>query len=148
MLILTLQSEPRFDTIPRELKHLAHWTLLRIKLDGENALLKIPYQAQNTNQKASPTNPNTWSSFGQAQLAFQAAKGKFAGIQFALTKDSHITIIDIEQEYYFNTDGSLTSFAQRVIILFNSYTECSLHHGLHIIIYADKGDNANLKLYR
>ena len=61
--------------------------------DRKDKITKPPYQAQHPNQRASSTNPQTWSDFNTALSAYQT--GKADGLGFCLFKSS-IAAFDLD----------------------------------------------------
>lgn len=77
---------PEFSTIPQELIDRSRWLVWR----GA----KVPYCSTSPAMKASSTDPDTWSSFEQAQTAYE--EGGFSGIGFALNNDG-IVGVDLDK---------------------------------------------------
>lgn len=77
---------PLFSKMPSELTQLTRWVVWR---EG-----KVPYCSTAPKMKASPTAPETWSSFEQAQTTFE--EGEFSGIGFVLNNDG-IVGIDLDK---------------------------------------------------
>lgn len=89
---------------------------------------KVPYCAT-SGRLASVTNPDTWSSFAEAQSAM--ATGSYSGIGFVLTENDPFTFIDLD-----DTKGDQTALDRQIQIFneFQSYAEKSPSgNGLHII---------------
>jgi hypothetical protein len=82
---LTVLS-PDFRAMPRELCCIPRWVVWK---DA-----KVPYCATALNSKASVIEPNTWATFGQAQIAFE--EGGYLGVGFVLSGDG-IVGIDLDK---------------------------------------------------
>jgi primase-polymerase (primpol)-like protein len=65
---------PRLDDLPFELRCKNNWVVWKGK--------KIPFDASCVNSKASVSNPQSWSSFGEAKTAFE--EGGWDGLGFML----------------------------------------------------------------
>ena len=116
------------NRIPDELKALAQWVCA-----DKN---KKPVDP-NTNRAASPTNPNTWSSF---EMAKSKISPELPHIGFVLTANDPYCIIDLDDPMSTKKDWSddkrtiLSNLNQKITSLFNTYTEISQSGtGLHII---------------
>ncbi len=77
---------PNFSAVPAGLVGQNRWLVWR---DA-----KIPYCATAPRMKASSTNPDTWASFSEAQIAFE--EGGFSGVGFALNGDG-IVGVDLDK---------------------------------------------------
>lgn len=73
---------PNFNTMPRELCSIPRWLVWK---DA-----KVPYCATALNSKASVTEPDTWATFSQAQVAFE--EGGYSGVGFVLAGDGVVGI--------------------------------------------------------
>lgn len=77
--------EPRFDSIPNELKDLPQWVVW--KQQGEK---KIPY-APSSGAAASVNDPSTWDTFEKAVAVYM--RGGYTGIGWMFTdKDPYVGI--------------------------------------------------------
>lgn len=113
-------------TIPTELVSRPQWVTWRyekeerpVPKDTEGAT-KIPYNAR-TGHKASPTNPNTWTSYDVAVKAAQ--QRRHSGVGFVFSKDDPFTGIDLDD--CLGPDGSLEAWADEIVQTMDSYTEIS-----------------------
>ncbi len=80
-----------FAGIPERLVGLNQWLVWRYEENSEGELKKPPF-TPSTGIRADITNPQSWGSFSEAQLAYSA--GKWDGIGLALVSD--IVAIDID----------------------------------------------------
>lgn len=115
--------------IPSKLQSFPQWC--GYKLDPEHG--KVPYQLND--QKASSTDPRTWTSFTAALSAFENFE-KFNGVCFMLAKENGIVFIDLDKCI---KDDVIDPWAVEQVERFNSYTEKSQSgKGLHILVEATK----------
>ena len=120
-----------FENVPDVIKQYKQWVLW--KLDVSNyGKTKVPYQINGF--RASTREPRTWTSFKQANIAFQESSHLYNGIGFVFSDQDPFTGIDLDKCII---DGNLTNFAQNNINHFNSYSEVSQSGtGIHIIVEA------------
>lgn len=122
-------------TIPAllELQGKPQWVCWRYERTKKGKPTKVPYNAR-SGQKASTTDPGTWSAFLAAYDAWQHSKdtsNPYAGIGFVLNDD--YTVIDLDHCISVET-GKPNEWAQAIIDRMNSYTEISPSGtGIHII---------------
>ena len=83
-------TEPAFSKIPSELVALDRWLVWRYQPQDGGKPKKVPMCAAMLDSNASSTNPDTWSSFGLAQTAYE--EGGFSGVGFALNGDGLVGI--------------------------------------------------------
>ncbi|OPX73963.1 MAG: hypothetical protein A4E48_02356 [Methanosaeta sp. PtaU1.Bin060] len=121
------------ESIPFELKALDQWCVYRLEeINGQRT--KVPYQLNG--QRASSTDPKTWTSFNAALAAYQDLEG-YDGICVMLTVENGIVFIDLDDSM--EDDGTIKPWALEIVKNFNSYTERSQSgRGLHILIRATK----------
>lgn len=121
--------------IPIELQKLNQW--VGVGIDS-----KVPMRVD-TLFAASPTNPDTWSSFDSTKEAIELGEITYPGFVF---NDNGIIGIDIDDGY--DEDGFLSEIAVDIISKCKSYTEKSKSgRGFHILLKGTlpfKGKN-NLK---
>lgn len=82
-----------FEQIPSELKALPRWVCWRNE-QGR----KVPYDANTLNSRASSTDPQTWATFEQAQIAYNERVGDndaFTGVGIVLDGDG-LAGVDID----------------------------------------------------
>lgn len=104
--------------LPAELKKLRRWVLWRLEAGANGKPTKVPYQVNG--QKASSTDPSTWSSYQEA-VAGQIINDN-GGVGFVVNGDGY-TGIDLDGCRNKDT-GDLTDWAEQIIdILGDSYTE-------------------------
>ncbi|MCU5273298.1 phage/plasmid primase, P4 family [Bacillus cereus] len=116
----------KFNQIPAELKNTPHWILWRSEVrNGKKT--KVPYQING--EMAQSNNKRSWSTFPTIIKFFE--QGDYDGIGFMFSKDDPFIGIDID---HCIQEGALTSLAEDVIEIVNSYTEYSPSgDGIHII---------------
>lgn len=118
-----------FDAIPSELRDLPQWCCWKLETVKEK-LTKVPYQVDN--QKASSTDPKTWTTFPTARNVYENLE-KFNGICFMLAKDNGIIFIDLD---HCIKDGIIADpWVADLVKTLNTYTEISQSgNGLHILL--------------
>jgi putative DNA primase/helicase len=118
-----------FDAIPSELKILPQWCDFMLEVvDGQKT--KVPY-SPTTGQRASSTDPSTWSTFEAARAAYQDLE-RYDGICFMLAKENGIVFVDLDDCI---VDGIIMAWALKIAKRLKSYTERSQSgKGLHILI--------------
>lgn len=120
-----------YETIPKELKEKRRWVNV---WDTS----KVPMQST-VRKAASASNPDTWSTFGDAVSAVE--RDVYDGIGYVFCDDG-IVGIDIDDGF---TDGLLTPLAADIISHCQSYTEKSRSgRGVHILLRGNlpfKGKN-------
>lgn len=132
--------------VPQELQQYPSWVVWNyIEVDGKQR--KPPVNAR-TGQLASPTDPQTWSTFPQALQALQS--GKFNGLGFVFSQEDPFCGTDLDHAV--DADGNLEAWALPILVTLNSYTEKSPSGtGLHIITKATLPDHGrkkgNLEMY-
>ncbi|PEM04763.1 DNA primase [Bacillus cereus] len=116
----------KFNQIPTELKNTPHWILWRSEVrNGKKT--KVPYQING--EMAQSNNKRSWSTFPTIIKFYE--QGDYDGIGFMFSKDDPFIGIDID---HCIQEGALTSLAEDVIEIVNSYTEYSPSgDGIHII---------------
>ena len=130
-----------YTNIPEELKELPQW----VCTSGDS---KIPMQAL-ANVAASSTNPQTWSTFKDANNSVEDGYYDYCGFVFA---DNGYVGIDIDDGY--DEDGFLSPLAADIIGRCNSYTEKSKSgRGFHIILrgtlpFKGKNNLAGVEIYK
>ncbi len=84
---------PLVDNVPDTLKHLPQWVIWRgVWLADKGKYTKVPYQCNGS--KASSTNPNTWTSFDKAVIAYQ--QEEYDGIGFVVSDQDSIVGVDLD----------------------------------------------------
>ncbi|HEV8609086.1 MAG TPA: AAA family ATPase [Thermoanaerobaculia bacterium] len=125
------------DEIPEELRLLPNWVLWK-SVQREGKWTKPPFTLAGTH--ASSTDPNTWTTFETviAKLSdgpFGESANGFAGISFALTRESGLVGFDLDHCRDPRT-GEVESWAIDIVAEINSYTEVSPSaKGLRIIAF-------------
>lgn len=117
------------EGIPEALKRLDQWVAWNYGVrDGKPT--KVPYQINGN--KASTTNPTTWSTFSAGWEAYQ--RGDFAGTGFVFVKDGGLVGIDLD--HCIDAQGTLKPWAQAIVERFpHAYWERSPSGtGLHAIL--------------
>lgn len=129
----TPQDKPSiaFDNIPQEIKPLKQWLVWKKQWSEKRKKFdKIPYSSNN--QPCDANDKNNYNTFDTAVKLCQ--KLNLDGIGFAA--GNGYVLIDLDD--CINLDGSITTEAQKIIDLFNSYTEVSPSgKGIRIIIKVD-----------
>jgi putative DNA primase/helicase len=132
------------EKIPTRLKVLDQWVawIARPKKDNPKKTDKLPIDVK-TGKNAKSNNPQTWSSFENAEKFFQKHKGKkinggiLKGVGFVFSEDDPFTGIDVDN--CIDDQCETDSRTQSIIDAFDSYTELSQSGaGLHIIIEGAK----------
>lgn len=114
-----------FKNIPQELKELKQWCLWRSVDIGASKPTKIPYQING--QKASVTDPSTWSSFDEVVKE----AGNYSGIGFVFSSMDPFSFLDLDA----TDDPLIIARQQEIFKTFASYSELSPSgQGLHIIV--------------
>ncbi len=112
------QQEASSDSILDMLRPFPQFVVWKYTMvDGKQ---KKPPFDPTTGQLASPTNPETWSSLEQAQLALTT--GKYNGLGFVFSDNDPFTGIDID---HCVLNNRITPEAQALITDLWSYTELS-----------------------
>ena len=125
------------ENIPPETKTLPQWCTYKLEaVNGERT--KVPY-SPTTGQRASSTDPGTWSPFEVVLAAFRDLE-LYDGICLMLAEENGIVFIDLDDSI--EEDGTIKTWAQEIVRRFGSYTERSQSgHGLHILIKGVKPGN-------
>ena len=130
-------------TLPRELRDRDQWVVWRYEVRGGKRT-KVPYDPR-TGKKARAGDPQTWTSYTVALLAF--ASGRYAGIGFEFSAEDPYCGIDLDHSI---VDGVVQPWAREILALLptNSYTELSPSGlGLHVIVRARKaGDRSRISI--
>lgn len=93
---------------------------------------KVPYDPK-TGRKASPTDPATWGSFDQSELAF--ASGIYTGIGFVFTEQDPFVFLDFDDCK--DDAGNWISGINQWGLFDSSALECSQSgNGIHVIVTA------------
>lgn len=122
------------ESIPTDLKELDSWVGWKTeKRDGKET--KVPYKPT-TNSKASSTDPQTWVDFDTVKASPKYSVG------FVFT-DSPFAGVDLDGCRDPDT-GELTTNAQKIVNLLDSYTEISPSGtGLHILVKGELPGDRN-----
>lgn len=128
--------EPKFDSVPPEMKELKQWVLWKYiwKEDGaSSSWSKVPFATNGVT--ASTTNPHTWAKFESAVMAYEQNQNNYDGIGFVFAPDGDLVGVDLDD--CITNDGfkvGLKPFALRVCEKLETYTEVSPSKtGLHLI---------------
>ncbi len=117
--------------IPAELTARPQWVTWRYET-RDNKPTKVPYRP--SGQRASSTDPNSWTSFEQAS----AAAERFDGIGFVFAKDDPYTGVDFDGVIDPDT-GEIHEAAAELVKVLDSYTELSPSRtGAHVLVEATK----------
>ncbi len=101
--------------IPQELKDRRQWVTWRY----ENGT-KVPYAAK-TGERASSTNPDTWTTYQSAIAA--ADTRKHDGVGYVFSPDDPYVGIDLDD--CIDANEHLAPWAQEIVSILNSYSEVS-----------------------
>ena len=109
--------------VPETLKNRPQWVVQRGK---------VPYMADGSGRKASPTNPATWATYEAAAAAYKY--GDFDGLGYVFTAADGLVFIDLDNAIDAET-GEYSTLAVEVLAMFpGSYAEISQSEtGLHIV---------------
>lgn len=112
------------DGIPAELKAHPAWVCWRREWSEERGTwAKIPRRTNG--QKASATDPRTWASFEEAELAYATkAPLPYTGIGVVLSAADDLVGIDLDKCRDSNT-GQLEAWAAAIVDALNTYAETS-----------------------
>jgi len=121
-----------FENIPERIKNLPQWGPYKLEM-VKGRKTKVPYQLNG--QRASSTDPKTWTTFARAVAAVQETDA-FSGVFFMLTEENGLIFIDLDSCI---KDDVAEKWATDIIQQFESYTEKSQSgRGFHILIEAKK----------
>ncbi|TCP32159.1 putative DNA primase/helicase [Scopulibacillus darangshiensis] len=139
-----------FNNIPIELQSSPQWILWRSE-EREGKPTKVPYQSNGYMAKSN--DKKTWSTFQTATASYE--NGGFDGIGFMFSKDDPFIGVDID---HCVRDGELSTLANYVVDLMDSYTEFSPSgEGVHVIVKGElpiktgtgkKNPKIGLEVYR
>ncbi|MFA4901310.1 MAG: hypothetical protein WC600_01055 [Desulfobaccales bacterium] len=120
--------------IPGVLTLRRQWVCWKLKFE-DGKWKKVPVDPK-TGRFASPTDPSTWGTFGQACKYYERRKNKgIMGLGFVFTKDDPFTGIDLDKCRDPET-GVIEPWALEIVEQLSSYTEISPSgSGLHIIVF-------------
>ena len=124
--------------IPAELKMLNSWVAWKsVSVEGRDKPTKIPYQPL-TGYKASPTNPDHWSTFNEALDVVD----QYDGIGFVLSGYDPFCFIDMDNPNNIEDPEQREYWKKTLLEIYNlspdTYTEISPSgKGLHILVRAD-----------
>ena len=134
------------DSIPTELKVCAQWVLWRYE-EREAKQTKVPYQV--SGQRASSTDPRTWTTFDKAVVVYR--NGGFDGIGFVVTHDADFVGVDLDHCVDPIT-GQIQPQAQDIVHRLESYTEVTPSgEGLRIFLRGNlplgRRKQGNIEMY-
>lgn len=135
---------PNFDAIPEELRAREQWVLWKFEERGGKRT-KVPLFAPDSRIRASSTNPETWSSFIDAQDYFEFGypEGEADGIGFVFTREAGIVGIDFDHCRNPKT-GEWDANVLKLALAVGSYTEISPSgDGLHVFTFGSIPGNRN-----
>lgn len=132
------------EGIPDELKQLPQWCIWFSGVpSSDGGVRKRIHRSDKPDRRASPTDPQTWNSFGCSENALSSASWGDkhpSGLTFALTESDPYTVIDLDNCICSKSeDGVLQCehWAMEIIAALGSYTERSPSgRGIHIVIKA------------
>lgn len=128
------------DFFPDLLKSLPVWVLWRLE-ERKGKLTKVPYKVNG--QKASPTDPATWTTQRCALAAMQKSPGIYQGIGAVMSKKNRLVFIDID--HCILEDSSFTERAEDILEAFKdddgnlaTFAEVSQSGtGIHLIVIGE-----------
>ena len=122
-------SLDRYRHVPLELTQRRQWVFF----DAQ----KVPLQVSGA--RASSTDPETWSSFGEMRLALGRVK-EAVGIGFVLTREDPVCAVDID--HCLDEEGKAPSWVEELLSTLKSYAERSPSgKGLHVLFKASVPPN-------
>jgi primase-polymerase (primpol)-like protein len=135
--------------IPKELKDVPNWVGW-IGVNRAGKMTKIPVTPE-TGEKASSTNPETWSTFAQAWLSYRKAKFGIMGIGYVFSTDDPFVGVDLDGCIDYE-NRRVKTWARDIVSELGSYTEFSPSRtGLHVIckgeIPGDRRRNGPIEMY-
>ena len=134
----SVETEHSFLSVPQTLTQQPHWVCWRSEVHpSRRKPMKTPYNPV-TGEKANIHTPETWGSFTTAVTSYHTHR--YDGIGLVLTQGDGIVGVDIDGCI---ADGKLSSLAQEIVTLLDSYTEISPSgSGIRIFVAAELGDFA------
>jgi primase-polymerase (primpol)-like protein len=125
----------------QNMRDLRQWLCWRQE-EREGKPTKVPYSPA-TGQRASSTNPETWTGY---QEALRACKDQgYGGIGFVFTPEDEFCGVDLDRCLNPET-GEMEGWAQEVIGELDSYTEISPSGtGVHILVRGELPEGRNRK---
>lgn len=121
-----------FNNVPTELQILRQWVVWRWEFGGVK-WTKAPYKSANAFERASHSDPKTWSSFEEAKQAYYASED-IAGIGFVFTGEDRYFGIDIDQNKPVTNPIMQNTILSLVQDVGTTYTEISPSgKGYHLI---------------
>jgi hypothetical protein len=129
---------PIAAAIPAELRARPQWVIWRAEGDAPGKKpAKVPYCAAQPTGKAKCTDPTTWATFDRALAAYHARaphRWPIAGIAFALTAETGITVLDLDRVRG-EAGGAIDPAAHRILARAYSWTEWSPSNtGWHVFV--------------
>ena len=116
------------ENVPPELKECEQWVAFKTTKKDKNGKLKKEPIDPNSGDLAKTTDPDTWSSLGQA---CSCANETYRGVGFVFSKNDPYVGIDLDNCI---ENGRANHWTQTIVDKMDSYTEVSLNGGgLHII---------------
>src|SRR5205809_7406154 len=96
------------SSLPPELTTRPQWVLWRRAPDAKGRPAKVLYNAR-TGQKASTTNPDTWTAYPAAAAALARRRG-FDGLGFVFSAADDLIGVDLD--HCLDADGAVAPWAQ------------------------------------
>lgn len=136
------QHTINYDAIPAELKGINQWVAWKLIIENKDSKpKKVPFNPK-TDKPAQTNNPQTWGAYQEAMNYTQ--RNNDAGMGFVFKIDTGIVGVDIDN--CVNENGELSSTAEEIIKVLNSYTEFSPSgKGVHILLKGNLPDGARKK---
>src|SRR5215204_1005060 len=128
-------------TETQNIRDLRQWLCWRYE-ERNGKLTKVPYSPL-TSEKASVTDPASWSSYAEAVAAYR--ERGYDGIGFVFTKGDPFCGVDLDS-CRDSESGEIEQWAQDIVQELDSYTEISPSGtGLHILLRATLPEGRNRK---
>lgn len=114
-----------WQNVPPELRARRQWCVWRYEKGQGDRDTKVPYRPRATvKQKASSTDPSTWSDFGDAVAVAQLTPLKYDGIGYMMSEEDPFVGIDLD-DCIDPTSGVISTGAVDILKRLPSYTEIS-----------------------
>jgi DNA-binding MarR family transcriptional regulator len=133
------------ESLPETLRAIPHWMGTRYERRKGGKIDKPPYRVVSGLPviKADKTNPENWTTFGEAWGAYE--RGEVDAIGFVFSKDDSFFVVDCDHVIDPET-GEIDSAAADVVHALNSYTELSCSRtGVHVVGHGAKPEYAGCR---
>ena len=133
------------ESLPETLRAIPHWMGTRYERRKDAKIDKPPHRVVSGLPviKADKTNPENWTTFGEAWGAYE--RGEVDAIGFVFNKDDSFFVVDCDHVIDPET-GEIDSAAADVIHALDSYTELSCSRtGVHVVGHGAKPEYAGCR---